>query len=333
MSPDQLLETTIARFPALGGLALTPIYEGGSDRQFYRCQNKDGASLIAIHYNNEKAENKYYGEHALFLKNKNIHVPEVLGEVPEKNLLWLQDLGDKNLWSQRHLPWQERRALYQATLVQALHLHSIPLESTTQAGLTLQAPFDEQLYQWEQNYFIEHALGGLFNIEEQKRDSIATSKALQRLRSSLAGLPRQLVHRDLQSQNIILLDHKIYFIDFQGMRAGLAQYDLASLLYDPYVEMTSSEREKLFDFYCEEAQRHHIVLAPNFRKIFYQCAAQRLMQALGCYGFLGLRRGKPHFKKHVAPALKNLREVLGKLFSEDRLEELENLLAQLVHIK
>jgi aminoglycoside/choline kinase family phosphotransferase len=43
------------------------------------------------------------------------------------------------------------------------------------------------------------------------------------------------VHRDFQSQNIIARSGHAYLIDFQGMRPGLAEYDLASLLFDPYV--------------------------------------------------------------------------------------------------
>ena len=34
-----------------------------------------------------------------------------------------------------------------------------------------------------------------------------------------------------------------FFIDFQGMRPGLAEYDLASLLFDPYVRLSPAERE------------------------------------------------------------------------------------------
>jgi len=34
-------------------------------------------------------------------------------------------------------------------------------------------------------------------------------------------------------------------IDFQGMRPGLAEYDLASLLFDPYVELSGTEQSEL----------------------------------------------------------------------------------------
>ena len=326
LSPDNLLKKTSDRFPEFAGASLDPIYEGGSDRQFFRCKNSQGATLIAILYNTEKAENKYYAEHAFFLKKQGLHVPKVLGHLPEEHLLWLQDLGERNLWSQREASWEIRKPLYEATLIQAAKLHRIPLETAWKAGLTLQPAFDEKLYQWEQEYFIKNALSGLWNIDEKKRNAIAISEPLSRLRSSLAALPRQLVHRDLQSQNVILFENQVWLIDFQGMRAGLAQYDLASLLYDPYVVITPTEREELLAFYEEEMSRHGMELPSHFRKVFWQCAVQRLMQALGAYGFLGLHRDKPKFLNHVTPALNHLREVLKNLHPEDRLEELEEVL-------
>ncbi len=41
------------------------------------------------------------------------------------------------------------------------------------------------------------------------------------------------MHRDFQSQNILVRNGQAYLIDFQGMRPGLAEYDLGSLLLIP----------------------------------------------------------------------------------------------------
>jgi hypothetical protein len=40
---------------------------------------------------------------------------------------------------------------------------------------------------------------------------------------------------------------------------------------------------------------------------------QRLMQALGAYGFLGIVKERKDFLVHIKPALANLREVLGRI--------------------
>ena len=72
-----------------------------------------------------------------------------------------------------------------------------------------------------------------------------------------------------------------------------------------------------------------MTLGPDYERVFWQCSAQRLMQALGAYGFLSLRCGKPAFGAHVSPALTNLREALSRLHPDDRLDELEELLESL----
>jgi aminoglycoside/choline kinase family phosphotransferase len=112
------------------------------------------------------------------------------------------------------------------------------------------------------------------------------------------------------------------------MRPGVAQYDLASLLLDPYVTLTAEEREQLLDFYHGIAGGEGIS-REEFDRVFWQCASQRLMQALGAYGNLSLNLGKPNFRAHVAPALVNLRETLTRLHPEDRLDTLEGIIKDL----
>ena len=53
-------------------------------------------------------------------------------------------------------------------------------------------------------------------------------------------------------------DGHAHLIDFQGMRPGLAEYDLASLLYDPYVSLTNAERMELIEFYRDTSGRRAI---------------------------------------------------------------------------
>lgn len=118
-----------------------------------------------------------------------------------------------------------------------------------------------------------------------------------------------LMHRDLQSRNIMLRENKPYFIDYQGARRGPVQYDLASLLYDPYVMLDENTRKLLLDFCCE-----HELLATQSAKIekgFYYCAVSRSMQALGAYAFLSRIKAKPQFQSYMKPALQNLDDLLN----------------------
>jgi hypothetical protein len=47
------------------------------------------------------------------------------------------------------------------------------------------------------------------------------------------------------------------------------------------------------------------------------CAMQRLMQALGAYGYLGLVKGNESFLAHVPAALSSLRELVVQIAALD----------------
>ena len=170
-------------------------------------------------------------------------------------------------------------------------------------------------------------MGRHFEIDNAKLAALAALPVLREIAERLAGLPRVLVHRDFQSQNILLRNGQAYLIDFQGMRPGLAQYDLASLLYDPYVDLARKERDELIAYYREQQIRNGININGEFDLTLRFCAMQRLMQALGAYGFLGLVKGHKQFLEHVPAAVKSLRRIVEPI---EGLQQLEALLAQLI---
>ena len=128
---------------------------------------------------------------------------------------------------------------------------------------------------------------------------------LDQLATSLTGMPKTLVHRDFQSENIMVRDQQVYLIDYQGLRLGRPEYDVASLIYDPYVNLDRSEREELINYYGDN---HVKTEQSQFRQRLAMCAAQRLMQALGAYGNLGLNMGKPKYLEFIEPAMANIVE-------------------------
>jgi N-acetylmuramate 1-kinase len=190
----------------------------------------------------------------------------------------------------------------------------------------LSAEFNSELYLWEQNYFFENCLDRIFKIDEAKLAQLASLPVLQEIAHRLASFTRVLVHRDFQSQNIIIRNSQAHLIDFQGMRPGLAEYDLASLVYDPYVDLPESERAELIAYYRGRQLENGMAINGDFDLKLQLCAMQRLMQALGAYGFLGLVKGHKHFLKHVPAAMRSLQCTVAEI---DGLTELEKTLRQL----
>ena len=310
LASHDVISLTSVRFPAFanGTPAVEPLEKGGSDRKFYRIR-MGGESMIFIKYSNHKEENRHYVAIAQFLAGAGVPVPEVYLHDEAESLIWMQDLGEVDLWSHRNDPWPMRRGLYEATLDAVFAMHSRATHADGVGELELQRLFDADLYLWEQGYFFEHCLGNFFKIGAGEVAALASLPALHAAAERLASIPRVLVHRDFQSQNVMIQEDAAWLIDFQGMRFGLAQYDLASLLYDPYVNLHDGGRVALLDYYKTLCGG----VSADFDEVFHWCAVQRLMQALGAYGFLGLQKGRAEFLTYVPVALRSLRNVASGL--------------------
>jgi N-acetylmuramate 1-kinase len=327
MKTDLLLRQTRMHFPRFdeAEIKIAPIEKGGSDRKFYRVHCSPDQQLILVKYNLEREENRHYVEIANFLAAHGIRAPKIYHHDAEEGLIWLEDLGERDLFSYRGESWLVRRAFYESALDEIVKLHRLAESESHAIRSNLPVEFNAALYLWEQNYFFENCLGRYFEIEQEKIAELAALPALHEIAERLDRLPRVLVHRDFQSQNIIVRNGQAHLIDFQGMRPGLAQYDLASLLFDPYVDLPESERAELIAYYCEQFENGRRTEA-DFEGILRLCAMQRLMQALGAYGFLGLVKHHKTFLEYVPVALGSLRALLADIAG---LETLKSIIGEL----
>src|SRR5438034_8545937 len=294
-------------------IKITPIETGGSDRKFYRVHCSSDQQLILVKYSLEREENRHYVQIANFLATHGIRAPKIYHHDAEEGLIWLEDLGERDLFSYRGESWLVRRTFYESALDEIAKLHRLPEAVCVEMREHLPAEFNAALYTWEQNYFFENCLGRYFKTASETRRELAALPALPEIARHLDRLPRILVHRDFQSQNIIVRNGQAHLIDFQGMRPGLAQYDLASLLFDPYVDLPEEERAELTEHYRGRQLENGIAINGDFDLKLRLCAMQRLMQALGAYGFLGLVKGHKHFLKHVAAATQSLHRTIAEI--------------------
>lgn len=328
MSLEKLVVQTQEKFPPYqhARVEISPLEKGGSDRKFYRVIAGPEHKLILVKYSGHKEENRHYVDIAKYLESVGVNVPRIHFHDPEEGLIWMQDLGELDLWHWRNEAWEVRKPLYESTLLEVSKMHTAATRRIGEANLKLELEFSEQLYLWEQNYFFDYCLRDHFQMDEASVRRYGSLPIFHGIASRLSSLPRVLVHRDFQSQNVLIRDGSAWLIDFQGMRPGLPQYDLASLLYDPYVTLSDTERMALLEHYKRVARRGGLEIADDFDEVFHLCALQRLMQALGAYGFLGLHKGKPDFLQHIPAARRSLREVAAKV---DGLDEFVTLLDKL----
>jgi len=301
-------------------IEISPLEGRGSDRNFYRLKWHNTVSAILIHYDSKRIENTYYADIAIFLKSIHVPVPGMIGHDPTHGLILMEDLGDMDLWSLRNASWEPRRTLYQKTLATLHQLHSFPQKDFPFGRVRLMEDFGPDLYRWEQDYFREHFVKGICGIEIEPSFGQKLEAELYNLAERLLMTKACLIHRDLQSQNVMVRNGEPYLIDFQGMRFGPPFYDLGSLLCDPYVEFDENQRLDLLLHYYNLS--HQDLGWNNFQKMFWEASAQRLMQALGAYGFLGLNKGLKAFLDHIPAGIRHLYLAVSQTASLPILQEL-----------
>jgi hypothetical protein len=298
---------------------LVPIKKGGSDRSFFRVSLPDKTSFIFMHYGDEVKENAYWASINKFMAGLEVCVPRIIVQDIPKHFILLEDLGDIDLWSQRSLPWDKRRDYYFQAFTQIRRMHAFEFTSIP-ADLQLSESYGPRLYKWEYDYFLENLVGEVCKIKLSSSDSAKLMKELDALSVQLQKIEPCLIHRDFQSQNIMIKNDTPVLIDFQGMRKGCLFYDLGSLICDPYVTFDDEARNELIDFYYELMNPSYS--RNDFVHNFWMGSVQRLLQALGAYGFLGLKKNKQVFLGHISNGLENL---LMGVNNVGRLEMLNDL--------
>ncbi len=285
---------------------MEPIQKGASGRTIIRIKPEDHGSFIGVHYTLERSDNANFLPVGQFLDSAGLNVPQVLYDNIGRHVAIVEDLGDTDLTSLKDEPYEVREPYYRSAFEQLDKL----LYVRPPKDFDLQPKFDAEMYQWEQDYFIEH-----FVETHLGKDGAALREdpILASLRTRLGATSPHMVHRDYQSQNLLLKDGECYVIDFQGMRMGRQEYDLASLLYDPYMNHTAEERVKMLKLWEEVTEEMPI------EPILKDCAAQRLMQALGAFANLGHNQDNEWYLEQIPSAVTALKEVIADTPLEDTL--------------
>ncbi len=186
-----------------------------------------------------------------------------------------------------------------------------------QSAVISSRAMDKDMFLWESEYFAEHCVAEFCGLDALLTKSWERER--RRIAEAAAGFSQVCIHRDFQSENILLHNGAVRFVDYQGARLGPAAYDVASLLHDPYVaRLTPVLSKKLFEYYRSVAP---LAVSPRSFRI---CSIQRLMQALGAYGNLSIHKGKDWYRAYVPVALRRLAFVLAGRPSFPELSKIAN---------
>ena len=279
---------------------------GGSDRQYYRCEDK-----VLLQYSIFERDIERQIQFTKAFLNSGVRAPKVFLHKSLKRQLLIEDLGDLTF---REFAANSEKSQVQETLHDIMDkLLKLQFTEIDQCPLIKEKVLDKDVLLWETAYFLERFVMRVCGICE---DFSAVNKELEALADEVNALPKVIMHRDFQSENIMIKDSKAYFIDFQGAHLGPPFYDAISILRDPYTKFAPQITQPVKEKYLKAVGQKFDMTFEQCRRAFYLCGLQRHMQALGAYGFLSEIRDRSWFAEHMTPAVEYLKLSLAALPGE-----------------
>ena len=282
----------------------TQLAGDGSSRCFFRIASGQHTLILADHGLKPDAawaEVDAYVAIGRHLAARNVPVPRIIAADAFSGLVLLKDLGDTDIQQLAARGDIGPVDLYGPVLHAWSDLATEGANGFDPAWTCQSTDYDKDLIvDYECRHFVEsflnRYLGHAIGFADLAPCFAAIAEHL--LADGLSGL----IHRDLQARNVMVCDGKPFFIDFQGARRGPVQYDLASLLIDPYVDLAPEVQKTLLDRAMAVLATRKAFDHRRFVRGYRWCALTRAMQILGAFGRL-ITGGKTHFAPYVAPAI------------------------------
>ncbi|WP_240454106.1 phosphotransferase [Halomonas sp. NO4] len=278
-----------------------------SFRRYYRLTLPDGATRMLMDAPPGREDSRPFVAIARRWRAAGLPVPALHGVDLEAGFLELDDLGDTPLQAHfRGSEHPETLAWHEAALAQLDALQN-------RAGPDDLPAFDATLLGRELDLFPDWCLGEWLGLAvppgwEALRQSLIDSALAQ---------PVVTVHRDFDAMNLMVVDERLYLIDFQDAVAGPLSYDLISLLRGRYCRFTPERFAAWVEAFRQRAVadgRLPSTQAPaRFLERVQAMAAQRSLKVLGIFCRLTLRDARdgylvrlPHFLAHLEDSLAGL---------------------------
>ena len=245
------------------------------------------------------------------LYHQGVSVPRIYFYDTFSGLVFLEDLGDVHL--QQTVQSKNDATvigLYKSVIEQLIKLSRKGAVQFDRDWTYQTSDYNQELIlEKECRYFLEAFLNGYLKLNQRFEDFQADFIALadKALQHPTMGF----MHRDMQSRNIMIKDGDIYFIDFQGGRIGPIQYDLASLLIDPYVELPPAIQTQLIDYSIEVLSALTELASEEFLACYRYCTLTRNLQILGAFSYLSKVKGKKQFERYIPAAVRSLKSNLA----------------------
>ena len=316
---------------------LKKISGDASFREFYRLQKGKKTSII-VQARREKFKNLItYCVVNKILTNHKIYAPKLIQNYYEDNIIEITDLGKKSFYD---LVIKKKNKLnnYKSLINLIIKLQNIKLKQTYRFG-KLKVNFEtytlKNLHKESDLFFDWYLKYSSKKIKIKKIKNIL-KKELNDIYKKIYFRNNVFVHRDFHASNIMVYKNNFGLIDSQDAILGNPLYDVASLIDDVRIKLSSDIQEKLLNYYYRNSKLKKEKYE-NLKNDFEILSVQRNLKILGIFVRLYKRDSKSNYLKYLPhtwsliekrlknPVFENLNYLFKKYLKIKTLKKIGNL--------
>ena len=319
---------------------LKKISGDASFREFYRLQKGKKTSVI-VQARQEKFKNliTYSVVNDILIKHK-IYAPKLIQNYYEDNIIEITDLGKKSFYD---LVIKKKNKLnnYKSLINLIIKLQNIKLKQTYRFGkfkVNFETYTLKNLHKESDIFFDWYLKYSKYSSKKIKIKKIKNilKKELNDIYKKIYFRNNVFVHRDFHASNIMVYKNNFGLIDSQDAILGNPLYDVASLIDDVRIKLSSDIQEKLLNYYYRNSKLKKEKYE-NLKNDFEILSVQRNLKILGIFVRLFKRDGKSNYLKYLPrtwnliekrlknPVFRNFNLILKKYLNIQKLKKINKL--------
>jgi len=324
------LENLFQKWSGINAVFTEKLSPSGSNRKYFRITGGNTRAIGTFNENLE--ENRAFFYLTGHFRKHHLPVPEIYAIDSTGKFYLQEDLGDTSLFNLISTPMNDGRLDDKAVQLINQSVELLPyFQIKASSGLNFAhcypvKAFDKQSILWDLNYF-KYFFAKLLEIpfNEKRLDNDFHSL----IRFLIENPFKYFMYRDFQSRNIMIVNDKPYFIDYQGGRKGPLQYDIVSFLFQIKAGFSEADQDKFLKSYLNSIESLETIDRNEFLKYLPGFILLRYMQVLGAYGYRGIIERKSHFLESLPIAIEKFRTGIRTLHIPVPLPEIENIFEHL----
>ena len=316
---------------------LKKISGDASFREFYRLQKGKKTSII-VQARKEKFKNLiiYSVINDILIKHK-INAPKLIHNYYEDNIIEITDLGKKSFYDVV-IKKKNKLKNYKDLIKLIIKLQNIKLKQTYRFR-KFKFKFETytmKILHKESDLFFDWYLKYFLKKKKIKKIKNILKRELNDIYKKIYFTNNVFVHRDFHASNIMVYKNNYGLIDSQDAILGNPLYDVASLIDDVRIKLSSHVQEKLFNFYYRNSKLKKEKYE-NLKNDFDILSVQRNLKILGIFVRLYKRDGKSNYLKYLPytwsliekrlknPVFENLNYLFKKYLKIKTLNRIRNI--------